>query len=566
MIRGIGASEGIAIGKALLLKPDDINVQRYQIDDIEEHQDRILLAFEKSRLQLRKLQQDSSEVQKEILDTHIMILEDTEFISGITKRIEAEKLNAEAALDDTIKSFVRVFEQMDNEYMSERAADVRDVGKRIMMNLMHMEMPDLTNLMEPVILVAQDITPSETAQMKKETVLGFITDIGGVTSHSAIIARSMEIPAVLGLCDITNKVKSGDMVVIDGEKGIVEINPDEETLRAFNKQSLDLGNAKKEMELLRGGQSMTSDGHHVEIACNIAGPRDAIKADECGAEGIGLFRTEFLYMDRAGLPSEDEQYEAYAGVLKTMGSRPVVIRTLDIGGDKQLSYMKMDKEMNPFLGLRAIRLCLADREIFKTQLRALLRASIHGNLKIMYPMISSVEELRAANEVLNECKTELSSEMIEYASSIEVGIMIEIPSAALISDILAEETDFFSIGTNDLIQYTTASDRMNSKVAYLHDPFHPAVLRLIDLVIRNGHKKGIRVGMCGEAASDKRLIPLYIGMGLDEFSMSSGSVMKVKEQISRLSRKEMRAAADLVLNMKTGREIEEFAETLFKNK
>lgn len=565
MIKGIGASEGIAIGSALLLEQEDIEVERYHIEDADLHSDEIFLAFEKSRLQLRKIQENASQVQKEILETHIMILEDTEFIEGITDRIKKEKLNAQAALDDTIKSFIQVFEKMDNEYMRERAADIKDVGKRIMINLMHRQMPDLSNLTQPVVIVAHDITPSDTMQMKTDKVLGFITDIGGATSHSAIMARSMGIPAVLGLCDITKKVRPGDIIALDGENGIVEINPDEQTIRDFNEKNLQHWKQQKEMALLKGNQSVTSDGHHVEVACNIANLNDALKADECGAEGIGLFRTEFLYMDRAGFPTEDEQYEAYARVLKTMAPRPVVIRTLDIGGDKQLKYMKMDKEMNPFLGFRAIRLCLGNREIFKTQLRALLRASIHGNLKIMYPMISSVEEIRAANEVLEECRSELSAEMIEFSSSIEVGIMIEIPAAAMISDTLADEADFFSLGTNDLIQYATASDRMNPKVAYLHDPFHPGVLRLIDMVIQNGHKKGIRVGMCGEAASDKRLIPLYIGMGLDEFSVSSGSMMRIKKQIGSLSRKDMRSAADKVLNMKTGKEIEEFTTALLKN-
>ncbi len=560
MIKGIGASQGIAIGKALLLHEEAMKIERYQIEDVKLHQDQILLAFEKSRLQLREIQESCGKVQKEILEAHIMILEDTEFICGITDKIKHEKLNAQAALDDTIKYFINIFEKMDNEYMRERAADVMDVGKRIMMNLMEKELPDLMNLSQPVIIVAHDITPSDTAQMKKEMVLGFITDIGGRTSHSAIMARSMDIPAVLGLTDITKRVKLGDTIAFDGEKGIVEINPDEETLRAYSEKSLQLWNLKKELAQLKGDQSMTSDGHHVEIGCNIGNPKDALKADECGAEGIGLFRTEFLYMERSSLPTEDEQYEAYASVLKTMGQRPVVIRTLDIGADKQLPYMEIEKEMNPCLGFRAIRLCLANSEIFKTQLRALLRASIHGNLKIMYPMISSVEEVREANEVLEECKAELINEMKQYSSSVEVGIMIEIPAAAIISDLLAEEVDFFSIGTNDLLQYTTATDRMNHKVEYLHNPFHPAVLRLINQVIQNGHKKGILVGMCGEAAGDKRLIPLFIGMGLDKFSMSSGSMMAVKKQIKSLSRKDMKEMVDKALDMKTAKEIEDFVE------
>ncbi|KXG73701.1 phosphoenolpyruvate--protein phosphotransferase [Thermotalea metallivorans] len=564
MYKGIGASPGIAVGKVLLFKKEDIVIESGAVDDVEKEQNRFHGALKKTREQIEEIKRRTLAEQQAILDAHLMILEDPELIGGVEGAIRAEKLNAEAALEKVMNMFIAIFESMENGYMKERAADIRDVGERLLMNLLGKELPNLAKLKEPVIIVAHDLTPSDTAQLDRENVLGFVTDIGGRTSHSAIMARTMEIPAVVGLKDITQHVKNGDILVFDGEEGIVLVNPEDALVREYARKREEQLQAKKELRKLINSSTISTDGRKVELGCNIGNPKDAKKADENGAEGIGLYRTEFLYMDRTSLPTEEEQLEAYKAVLEIMGKRPVIIRTLDIGGDKELPYMNLPKEMNPFLGYRAIRICLDRKEIFKTQLRALLRAGIYGNLKIMYPMISSVEEVRAANKILEEAKQELQHEGKDYASNIAVGIMVEIPAAAVISDMLAREVDFFSIGTNDLIQYTTAVDRMNEKIAHLYNPFHPALLRLIKLVIDNGHKAGIWVGMCGEAAGDKRLIPVFLGMGLDELSMGAGSILPARKQIQSLSYEEMKVVADQVLQMDTAEEIEKFVTKLCK--
>ncbi|SHJ41906.1 phosphoenolpyruvate--protein phosphotransferase [Geosporobacter subterraneus DSM 17957] len=558
MFKGIAASPGIAVGKALVLKKENIIIERKKVDDLDKEKSRFQEAVKVSRAQIEMIKEKAGEEQKSIMDAHIMILEDPELLGNVEDKIQSENINAEAALDDVLNLFITMFESMDNEYMKERAADIKDVGQRLLMNLLGKEIPNLSVLKEEVVLVAHDITPSDTAQMDREKVLGFITDIGGRTSHSAIMARSMEIPAVLGLKNITEQIKTGDQVVFDGDEGVVLVNPEETVVKTYLERKEKEMAAKKELMQLVGSQSLSLDGRRVEIGCNIGNPQDAKKAHENGAEGIGLYRTEFLYMDRTTLPSEEEQYQAYKAVLEIMGERPVVIRTLDIGGDKELPYMNMPKEANPFLGYRAIRICLDRTDIFKTQLRALLRASVYGNLKIMYPMISCVEEIRGANRILEEVKQELDSQGIAYAPDFEVGIMIEIPSAAVIADLLADEVDFFSIGTNDLIQYTTAVDRMNEKISHLYNPFNPAVLRLIKTVIDSGHQAGIWVGMCGEVAGDKRLIPVLLGMGLDEFSMSAGSILPARKQIQGLSYEKMKGLAEQVLKMKSAEEIEKF--------
>lgn len=559
MFKGIAASPGIAVGKALVLKKENIIIERKKVEKTEEEKIKFQKAIQLSKKQIEGIKEKASEEQRNIMDAHIMILEDPELLTGVEEKLDTEKVNVEAALDDVLNLFIAMFESMDNEYMRERAADIRDVGQRILMNLLGKEIPNVADLKEKVVVVAHDITPSDTAQMDREQVLGFITNIGGRTSHSAIMARSMEIPAVLGLKNITEHVKTGDNIVFDGDEGIVLVNPEEAVMKEYlGRKEKELA-AKQELMKLVDSETLSLDGKKVELGCNIGNPKDARKAHENGAEGIGLYRTEFLYMDRNSLPSEDEQYQAYKEVLEIMGKRPVIIRTLDIGGDKELPYMNLPKEANPFLGYRAIRICLDQKPIFKTQLRALLRASIYGNLKIMYPMVSSVEEIRGANEILAEVKQELDQEGIAYASDFEVGIMIEIPSAAVISDLLADEVDFFSIGTNDLIQYTTAVDRMNEKISHLYNPFNPAVLRLIKTVIDNGHQGGIWVGMCGEVAGDKRLIPILLGMGLDEFSMSAGAILPARQQIQGLSYEKMKTLAEQVVKMKSAEEIEKFA-------
>lgn len=558
MFKGIGASSGIAIGKAFVLEKETLSIQRTTIENVENENEKLQKALALSKQQIEAIQKKSDDEQKSILNAHLMILEDPELISNVEGKISSEKLNVEAALEDVLNMFASIFESMEDEYMKERAADIRDVGQRLMMNLFGKEMLNLAELQESVIIVAHDITPSDTAQMDKEKVIGFITDIGGRTSHSAIMARTMEIPAIVGLGNITENVKTGDFLIFDGSEGIVMVNPDLSIIDEYEVKKEKEIAEKRELKKLVDSDTISRDGRRVELGANIGNPKDAKKANENGAEGIGLYRTEFLYMDRTSIPTEEEQFQAYKEVLEIMGERPVVIRTLDIGGDKELPYLNLPKEMNPFLGYRAIRICLEEKDIFRTQLRALLRASVYGNLKIMYPMISSLEEIRQANEILEEVKRDLEKDKIEYSSHIEVGIMIEIPAAAIISDMLAKEVDFFSIGTNDLIQYTTAVDRMNEKISYLYNPFNPAVLRLINMVIKNGHEAGIWVGMCGEVAGDSRLIPILLGMGLDEFSMSAGSILPARKQIQGLSYEEMEELANKVLVMNTADEIENY--------
>jgi phosphotransferase system enzyme I (PtsI) len=567
MMKGTGASPGIALGKALVIENEPLVVEKKEIESTEKEKSRFLEALEKSKEQLKKVREkalkEMGQEKAAIFEAHLMILEDPELIQSTTKKIEDEGLNGEYAFKEITTQFVSIFEAMDNEYMKERAADIRDVSDRVLRNLMDQPIIDLSILDEEVILIAHDLTPSDTATMNKEKVLGFLTNIGGRTSHTAIMARSLEIPAVVGLKDITEKVNTSDFIVLNGETGEVMINPDEEEIQKYKTMKEKYEHEKKELESLKDQPSITPDGRKVELAGNIGTPKDIDGLLKNDAEGVGLYRTEFIYMDRDSMPTEDEQFEAYKEVLESLNPKPIVIRTLDIGGDKELPYLHIDKEMNPFLGYRAIRLCLKEQEIFKTQLRALLRASIYGKLKIMFPMISSLEELLEAKKILNEVKKDLDKEGIEYSKDIEVGMMIEVPSAAIISDILAKHVDFFSIGTNDLIQYTTAVDRMNEKIHYLYNPFNPAVLRLIKMVIDNGHKEGIWVGMCGEMAGDKRMIPILLGMGLDEFSMSPISILPARKLIRSLKHEDMKKVAENVLSMGSAEEIESYLEEIF---
>ncbi|MCG8539012.1 MAG: phosphoenolpyruvate--protein phosphotransferase [Clostridia bacterium] len=567
MVQGTGASPGIALGKVLVIKNEEIAIEKKQIDSIEEEKNRFVEAIEKSKLELieirDKAMKEFGKDKSAIFDAHLLVLEDPELMSSTINRIESEKLNVEYAFKQIIDQFVSVFEAMDNEYMKERASDIRDVSDRVLRKLLGIKVVDLSVLDEEVILVSKDLTPSETATMDKEKVLGFLTDIGGRTSHTAIMARSLEIPAVVGIKDMSVSLEDGDFVVFNGETGEVLINPDKEEVNRYKGLKEAYENEKKELEALRGQKSVTKDGREVELAGNIGTPKDVKGLENNDAEGVGLYRTEFIYMDRDSLPTEEEQFMAYKEVLESINPRPAIIRTLDIGGDKELSYLKFDEEMNPFLGYRAIRLCLDRQEIFKTQLRALLRASMYGNLKIMFPMISSLEELLEAKKVLNEVKEDLHREGVDFSPNIEVGMMIEVPSAAIISDILAKHVDFFSIGTNDLIQYTTAVDRMNEKIHHLYNPFNPAVLRLIKMVIDNGHKEGIWVGMCGEMAGDKRMIPILLGLELDEFSMSPISILPARKLIKSLSYEEMKKFANKVMNMDSAEEIEAYIEKTF---
>ncbi len=534
MLKGVPASSGIMMGKAFVINEAEFEIVQREIEGVDGEKERFHSAVNIAKGQLVRIrdvaEKKMGKDKAEIFNAHIMMLDDPELSAEVENQIE-RNMNAEYALKMTVDMFVSIFEGIDDEYMRERAADIKDIGKRLQNILLGIENQNLSEIDEECIIVTKDLTPSETAQLNKKKVLGFVTDIGGRTSHSAILARTLEIPAVVGLKEATGIIKNNDFLIIDGDEGIVIINPEEKVIERYRIKQKEQIEYKKELVIFKDKKSITIDGRRVEIAANIGSPEDVEGVLRNGADGIGLFRTEFLYMDKTSLPTEEEQFEAYKIVLERMEGKPVVIRTLDIGGDKKLPYLKIENEMNPFLGYRAIRLCLDRTDIFKTQLRALFRSSVYGNLKIMFPMISSLSELRDAKKVVEEVKEELNSENISFSDKVEIGIMIEIPSAAIISDILAKEVDFFSIGTNDLIQYTIAVDRMNEKISYLYDPFHPAVLRLIKMVIDNGHKEGIWVGMCGEMARELKAIPILIGMGLDELSMSASSVLKVRKAV-----------------------------------
>ncbi|KAJ53443.1 phosphotransferase system enzyme I (PtsI) [Clostridium tetanomorphum] len=562
MLEGISASSGIAIGKALILKENNSEILSKKVDNVQDENERFKLAVEKGKQQLEKTivktKEKLGEEKSKIFEAHLLMLDDPEFVGTISSKILNEKVNSEYAVKTTSEELALIFEQLDDDYMRERAADIKDVSNRLINILMGAENVSIGDIEEECIIIAKDLTPSDTAQIDKEKVLGFATEIGGVTSHSAIIARSIGIPAVLGIGKEISTVKENDLLILDGAKGVLIVNPNEETLNDYKSKMEDEEEIRKNLLQYKELESVTIDNRKVEIAANIGSVEDAENAINNGAEGVGLFRTEFLYMSKQELPSEEEQFIAYKEVLQKLKGNPVIIRTLDIGGDKKLSYLPIQEELNPFLGYRAIRLCLDRKDIFKTQLRALLRASHYGKLKIMFPMISSLQELREGKAVLEQCKTELKNEGIAFNEEVEVGIMIEIPSAAVISDALAKEVDFFSIGTNDLIQYTIAVDRMNEKVSYLYDFFNPAVLRLIKTVIDNGHKEGKYVGMCGEMAGNINLIPLLLGMGLDEFSMSASSVLKARSKIRSLKYEDCKTLVPKVMELGTSHEIREF--------
>ncbi|HBF2765660.1 TPA: phosphoenolpyruvate--protein phosphotransferase [Clostridioides difficile] len=565
--KGIGASPGVALGKALVVEHSELVIEKKSIDNVEAEIAKLEDAVAVSKEELVKVKEKASEElgaeEAEIFEAHLLVLEDPELIGSAIDKIKTESVNAEYALNEIKEMFVSMFESMDNEYMKERAADIKDVTNRILRHILGIKVVDLSALSEEVVLIAHDLTPSDTATMNKKMVLGFLTDIGGRTSHTAIMSRTLEIAAIVGLNDITSKVKDGDFVVFNGDTGEVIVNPDEETINKYTELKAKYEDERKALQLLKGKPSVTLDGKHVELAGNIGTPNDIEGLIKNDAEGVGLYRTEFLYMDRDSFPTEEIQYEAYKAVLEGMDGKPIVIRTLDIGGDKELSYLSMEPEMNPFLGYRAIRLCLDRKDIFKTQLRALYRASVHGRLRIMFPMISSLEELLQAKEVVKEVLAELDSEGVAYAKDVEIGMMIEVPSAAIISDVLAKHVDFFSIGTNDLIQYTCAVDRMNQKISYLYNQFNPAVLRLIKTVIDNAHKEGKWAGMCGESAGDQKMIPILLGMGLDEFSMSPISILPARKLITSVKESDMKKLADDVLNMGTAEEIKSYIEKTF---
>ena len=569
MVKAIGASLGIAIGKALVIREEIVEVNSCKIEDSNCELTRFNNALQEAITQLEKINKDIKEKlgseKAEIFEAHLMMLQDPEFIGSIQKKIVNEKLNAEYSLQTVSEETAAIFEVMENKYMTERAADIRDVSKRVLNVLLGIKAASIAEIQEECILIAKDLTPSDTAQIDKSKILGFVTEIGGKTSHTSIIARSLELPAVVGAGSNIRQIKDGDLIVVDGEEGIIIINPDQETLDNYKAKREEFFELKNQLLKYVSMKSTTLDGKTVELAANIGSVEDIESVLKNGAEAIGLFRTEFLYMSKNALPTEEEQFDTYKSVLEKMSDKPVIIRTLDIGGDKKLDYLPMDEEMNPFLGYRAIRICLDRTDIFVTQLRALLKASAYGTLKIMFPMISSLQELKLAKKILQQCKDELKSEGVVFDENIQVGIMIEIPSAAVISDVLAKEVDFFSIGTNDLIQYTLAVDRMNEKIAYLYDFYHPGVLRLIKTVIDNGHKAGIMVGMCGEMAGITELIPVLLGFGLDEFSMSASSILRARRTVTNSRYEECIKLSEPVLSFGDSDEIKEFIKANVKS-
>ena len=566
MPKGIAASPGIAVGKAYILEKEEYCILEYKIkkEEVEGELERFEVAVESSKKDLGKIkkrvEEELGEKEAYIFQAHLYILEDPLFVQDITKRIRRQRLNAEAAVRRTLKVFEAKFASARAEFIRRRFGDVEDVGEHILRNLLKRPTLSLSHLKEKIIVVANDLAPSDTASMQKSNILGFATNVGGRTSHSAIMARSMEIPAVVGLGSITNKVQPGSVVILDGNRGRVIVNPTSRQLATYRTEKERFISHRKELEILRSLPPQTLDGREVGLAANIAGPEEVDLAVREGAEGIGLYRTEYLYMNRSTLPSEDEQMEAYKKVLEKAAPSSVIIRTLDLGGDKFLSHFPVPAEINPFMGWRAIRLCLERVDIFETQLRAILRASRFGNGKIMYPMISGVEEVRKVRRILTGIKEKLKREGTPFAENVETGVMIEIPSAAIIADLLAKEVDFFSLGTNDLIQYSLAVDRVNEKVAYLYQPLHPTILRLIDNVVKCAHRENIWVGVCGEMASDPLSVLILLGLGVDEFSVAPTSLLEIKKIIRNTNWEEVQGIAAKLLKSKTSPEAKRFAE------
>lgn len=558
-LKGIGASRGIAIAKVFELKHYDVNIEKKSITNVDLEIDKLNNAIDLAVKQIEKIKSMASKnldaEHAAVFDAHIQVATDPMLKDEMISIIKSENVVAEFAVEEVSKKYVDMFSSMEDEYMKERAADIKDVSQKIIFNLLGIVKEDLAVINEEVIIVGFDLTPSETSQLNKKYVKGFATDIGGRTSHSAIMARSLEIPAVLGIGNITEKVESGDIIAINGSTGEVFINPSEEIIAKLKKEILEEEKLKKLLETFKNKSSISKDGHHIEIAGNIGSPQDVSGVLDAGGDAVGLFRSEFLYMDSSNWPNEEEQYQAYKEVLSKMNGKKVVIRTLDIGGDKTLKYFKFPQEMNPFLGYRAIRFCLDRKDVFKTQLRALIRASEFGKLGIMFPMIATIDEFKNARAFFDEVYQEVKKEYPNISNQIEVGMMVEIPAAAVNCENFCKYADFVSIGTNDLIQYSMAADRMSEKVSYLYQPLNPSILKLIKMTIDGAHKQNKWVGMCGEMAGDLQAIPILLGLGLDEFSMSASSILQARELVSRINYKDAQELANKCLSADNEEEV-----------
>ena len=559
MYKGIAGSEGIGIGKVVLIEEHDLTVEKKSVTDTDAELKRLQDAIEKfvsiTNEMADKMAKTVGEQDADILRGHIIMLQDPMIEEQISALMISEKISSEMALEQVLDQTAEMFAAVPDELIQQRATDLMDIKSRMLKILMGIEEVDISQVPENTVLVARDLTPSMTAGINPDNIAGILTEVGGRTSHSAILARAMEIPAVLSIEGICGIVKNGDTVVLDGSRGEAIVNPDEATVKEFEKKFADYAAEKELLKAYKGKPSQTKDGVKVELVSNIGKPEDADKVVECDGEGIGLFRTEFLFMDRDSVPTEEEQFEAYKKVAETMKGKPVIIRTLDIGGDKAIPYLGLETEENPFLGFRAIRFCLKRRDIYEVQLRALLRASAFGDIKIMVPLVTGVDELRAVKVILEDIKRQLDKDGIAYNKDVKVGVMMETPAACMMADALAKEADFFSIGTNDLTGYTMAVDRGNAKVAYLYSTYNPAVLRAIKRIIECGKAEGIMVGMCGEAAADPKLIPLLLAFGLDEFSVSATSVLKTRKTISDCNIDECKALAEKVMKCVTEEEV-----------
>lgn len=559
MYKGIAGSEGIGIGTVVLIEEHEINIETKRVEETGAEIERLQNAIEKfvadTNVMAEKMDITVGKKDADILRGHIQMLQDPMIEEQISALIISEKITAEMAVEQVLEQTAEMFSQIPDELLQQRATDFRDIKTRMLKILLGIEDVDISQVPAGTVIVARDLTPSMTAGINPENIEGILTEVGGRTSHSAILARAMEVPAVLSIENICSIAKNGDKVVLDGTSGEAILNPDDETVEKFKKMYSDYQNEKALLKEYAGKPSQTKDGVKVELVCNIGKPADANKAVECDGEGIGLFRTEFLFMDRDSMPTEEEQFEAYKEVAEKMKGKPVIIRTLDIGGDKDVPYLGLEHEDNPFLGFRAIRYCLQRKDIYDIQLKALLRASAFGKIKIMVPLVTGVDELRQVKAMIKDIMAELDKEGVAYNKNIEVGVMMETPAACMMADALAKEAAFFSIGTNDLTGYTMAVDRGNAKVAYLYSTYNPAVLRAIKRIIECGKKEGIMVGMCGEAVADSKLIPLLLAFGLDEFSVSATSVLKTRKTISDCTMDECKALADKVMECVTEEEV-----------